>query len=348
MLKRIFCLIFSLIIILSLSSCEKQKQKFSKNYIEYFDTVCTVVGYEFSEDEFNKTCDFIESELEVYNQLYDIYKTYDNVNNIKTINKNAGKEPVKVDKKIIDLLKFSKEIYDKTNSTVNIAMGSVLKIWHNHREIGISEPENATVPGKTELLEANTHTDINNVIIDEENSTIYLKDSEMSLDVGAIGKGYATERIAQELINQGKTAYTLNFGGNIRTIGNKGDDTPWTAAVTNPDLTAENSTLLRVELSDCVFVTSGSYQRYYEVDGVRYHHIINPETLYPENNFASVSIYAKDSGIADALSTSLFNLSLEEGKRLISTFEGVEAMWVSSSGEITYTDGFKDIIIEDK
>lgn len=346
MLKRIFCLIFSLLLILSLSSCEKQKQKFSKNYIEYFDTVCTVVGYEFSEEEFNKSCEFIENELEIYNELYDIYKSYDGVNNIKTINKNAGKEPVKVDKKIIDLLKFSKEIYDKTNGTVNIAMGSVLKIWHNHREIGMSEPENATVPENSDLLEANNHTDINNLIIDEENGTVYLNDSKMSLDVGAVAKGYATERIAQDLISQGKTAYTLNFGGNIRTIGNKGDDTPWTAAVTNPDLTAENSTLLRVELSDCVFVTSGSYQRYYEVDGVRYHHIINPETLYPENNFTSVSIYTKDSGIADALSTSLFNLSLEDGKKLIATFEDAQAMWVTPGGEIFYTDGFKDIIIE--
>ena len=346
MLKKIFCLVLCLSIILSLSACQNKKQKFSKNYIEYFDTVCTVVGYEFSEKEFNKMCEFIDSELEVYNQLYDIYKSYDNVNNIKTINKNAGKEPVKVDKKIIDLLKFSKEIYDKTNGTVNIAMGSVLKIWHNHRELGMSEPENATVPEKNELLEANNHADINNLIIDEENCTVFLKDSEMSLDVGSVAKGYATERIAQDLISQGKTSYTLNFGGNIRTIGNKGDDTPWTAAVSNPDLTAENPTIMRVKLTDCVFVTSGSYQRYYEVDGKRYHHIINPETLYPENNFTSVSICAKDSGLADALSTSLFNLSLEDGKKLIASFEGAQAMWVTPSDEIFYTDGFKDIIIE--
>ena len=346
MIKRISSFVLCAVLIFSLSSCKKEPQKFSKNYIEYFDTVCTVVGYEFDEDEFNTTCEFIESELEVYNKLYDIYKSYDGVNNIKTINKNAGKEPVKVDKKIIDLLKFSKEMYDKSNGTVNVAMGSVLKIWHNHREIGMSEPENATVPENRKLIEASNHTDINNVIIDEENGTVYLTDSKMSLDVGAIAKGYATERIAQELIKQGKTAYTLNFGGNIRTIGNKGDGTPWTAAVTNPDLTAENSTLMRVALSDCVFVTSGSYQRYYEVDGVRYHHIINPETLYPENTFTSVSIYTNDSGVADALSTSLFNLSLEEGKTLVSTFEGAQAMWVTPDGEIYYTDGFKDIIIE--
>ncbi len=346
MFKRIFCFVLSLITIVSLSACSAKKQKFSKNYIEYFDTVCTVVGYEFDEEEFNKTCDLIEKELETYNNLYDIYKTYEGINNIKTINKNAGIEPVKVDKKIIDLLNFSKDIYIKTNGTVNVAMGSVLKLWHEHREIGMSEPENATLPLKNELLEANEHTNINDVIVDSENNTVFLKDGEMSLDVGAVAKGYATECIARLLTEQGKTAYTLNFGGNIRTIGNKGDDTPWTAAVTNPDLTAENTTIMRVKLSDSVFVTSGSYQRYYEVDGIRYHHIINPETLYPENNFTSVSIYAKDSGVADALSTALFNLSLEEGKKLISTFEGAEAMWVTPSGEISYTEGFKNIIIE--
>ena len=144
----------------------------------------------------------------------------------------------------------------------------------------------------------------------------------------------------------GKTSYTLNFGGNIRTIGNKGDGTPWTASVTNPDLTSENTSIMRVNLSDCVLVTSGSYQRYYEVDGVKYHHIINPATLFPENNFASVSIYSEDSGIADSLSTALFNLTIDEGKKLLSQFENTEAMWVTAEGEISYTDGFAEIIIK--
>ncbi len=346
MIRKITCLLLSITIIFCFSSCKSEKQKFTKTFIEYFDTASTVVGYEFDEEEFNKTCEFIEKQLEEYNNLYDIYKTYDNVNNIKTINQNAGKEAVKVDKKIIDLLVFSKEIYNKTNGNVNVAMGSVLKLWHEHREFGLSEPESATVPSKTELSKANNHTDINNVVIDTEKSTVYLKDSEMSLDVGAIAKGYATQCIAQSLTSMGKTSYTLNFGGNIRTIGNKGDDTPWTASVTNPDLTAENSSIMRVNLTDCSFVTSGSYQRYYEVDGVKYHHIINPKTLYPENNFTSVSIYAKDSGLADALSTALFNLSLEDGKKLLSAFEDAEAMWVTSNGEITYTDSFENIIIK--
>ena len=346
MIRRITSLLLCLIIVFALSSCKNEKQKFTKTFIEYFDTVSTVVGYEFDEEEFNKTCEFIENELRIYNELFDIYKSYENVNNIKTINQNAGKEPTSVDKKIIDLLIFSKEIYNKTNGNVNVAMGSVLKIWHKYREYGIAEPSDASLPSKSELLEASHHTDINNVIIDSEKNTVFLKDGKMSLDVGAVAKGYATECIAQALIKQGKTSYTLNFGGNIRTIGNKGDDSPWTASVTNPDLTAKNSSIMRVKLTDCVFVTSGSYQRYYEVDGVKYHHIINPNTLYPENNFTSVSIYAKDSGIADVLSTALFNLSLEDGKKLLSTFDNTEAMWLTPSGEISYTEGFKDIIIE--
>ena len=346
MIRRITSLFLCLIVILCLSSCKERKQKFTKTFIEYFDTVSTVVGYEYSEEEFNKTCDFIESELKSYNELYDIYNSYDNVNNIKTINKNAGKEPVKVDKKILDLLNFSKDIYNKTDGNVNVALGSVLSIWHTYRENGIAEPKNASLPPKSQLEKANEHTDINNVIIDMEKSTVYLNDSQMSLDVGAVAKGYATQRIAEELMQQGKTSYALNFGGNIRTIGNKGDDEPWTASVTNPDTTSENTSIMRVEVTNCVFVTSGSYQRFYEVDGKRYHHIINPSTLYPVNNFTSVSVYTDDSGIADVLSTALFNLTIEDGKELLSNFENAEAMWVMPNGEITYTDGFEKIIIK--
>ena len=341
---------FSLICLL-LCSCSSNQgeqgsktQKFTASYIEYFDTVCTVVGYEESEEDFNIVADKIETLLSNYNKLYDIYNTYEGVNNVKTINQNAGVKPVKVDNEIIKLIDFSAELYTLTNGTVNIAMGSVLNIWHNYRDMYVNSPEEAKLPEMGALQNANEHTDFNNIIIDRENSTVYLKDSNMSLDVGAVAKGYATEQIAKALIADGVTNYALNFGGNIRTIGAKGDGSDWSAAVTNPDKESEKPYLMNVKLNGQSFVTSGSYERFYTVDGVRYHHIIDPKTLMPNNTFTSVSILATDSGLADVLSTALFNLSYEEGNRVISNLEGVEAVWITAENEILYSQNFKDVI----
>ncbi len=327
---------------------ESKLQKFNVVYYNYFDTASTVVGYEETQAEFDAVCEDIEKQLREYNDLYDIYMNYEGVNNIRTLNLNAGKEPVKVDKRIIDLLDYSIGLYERTDGVVNIAMGSVLSIWHDYRNLYKEDLENAVLPPMDKLQEAAKHTDIKNVIIDRENSTVFLSDPEMSLDVGAVAKGYATEMIAQSLIAKGVNKYTLSFGGNIRTIGTKGDGTVWKTAVTNPDLSASEVKpyLMMVELCDQAFVTSGSYQRYYIVDGKSYHHIIDPSTLMPNDTFTSVSILSGDSGLADVLSTATFNLSYEDGKKLIESFEGVEAMWVTSDNKILYSDGFEKIIIE--
>lgn len=351
--KLISCVLVCSLIMCFVCSCnseqgeqESKLQKFSESYIEYFDTVCTVVGYEETEEEFNAVCEKIEAQLSEYNKLYDIYKSYEGVNNVLTINKNAGKEPVVVDKKIIDLIDFSAELYELTDGTVNIAMGSVLSIWHEYRSMYADNEEGAQLPIMGMLKEVAKYTNFEDIIIDREASTVFLKNSQMSLDVGAVAKGYATEQIAKSLIAEGVTHYALNFGGNIRTIGTKDDGTDWSAAVTNPDQTSEKPYIMKVSLRDQTFVTSGSYERFYTVDGVRYHHIIDPKTLMPNNTFSSVSVLADDSGMADALSTALFNLTYEEGKVLVDSLEGIEAVWVTADNEILYSENFKDIILE--
>ncbi len=352
MFKKIVCcaLICSLILALC-SSCTSEQskqgdelQKFSTTYIEYFDTASVIVGFEKDEDAFNKNCEFIEASLKEYNQLYDIYKSYEGINNIRTINKNAGIAPVKVDKKIIDLLDYCLEIYEITNGMTNVAMGSVLSIWHDYRTWGINDPSSAELPPMDKLKEASNHCDISKVQIDRENNTVYLSDPDMSLDVGAVAKGYATEQIGRALSQKGVKNYTLNIGGNIKTLGPKGDGLPWIAAVADPNPYSETGVIMNVELNAKVFVTSGSYQRYYTVDGKEYHHIIHPETLMPHNDFTAVSIYTDDSGLADALSTALFNMSYDEGKALVESLDNVEALWVTSNYEVHYSKGFEDII----
>lgn len=335
------------ILMASFCSCAKQKERFNETYFTYFDTASVIVGFEYEEESFKENCEFIKAELESYNALYDIYNYYEGVNNIRTINKNAGIEPVKVDKKIIDLLEYCKELYTLTNGKTNVAMGSVLSIWHDYREMYSEDSTGAKLPHMDVLKEAATHTDINNIIIDRENSTVFLNDKDMSLDVGAVAKGYATECIAKALEEKGVTNYTLNIGGNIRTIGPKGDGTPWITAVAKSEIAFNGEKAVRVKLDSHAFVTSGTYQRFYTVDGVDYHHIIDPETLMPKFDFISVSICCEDSGLADALSTAVFNMTLEEGKEFVNGFSGVEAMWITVEGKIHYSNDFDKIIMEE-
>ena len=319
---------------------------YTSTYLDVFDTVTQFKGYATSEEEFKEHADLLKAELETYHQLYNIYNSYEGINNLKTINLNAGVQPVEVDQKIIDLLKFSIDLYHKTDGQINIAMGSVLSIWHDYRNIGISEPERASLPPMEELEEAAKHMDINNIIIDEEASTVYLADSEMSLDVGSIGKGFAVQRIVDYAIELGYDHLIVNAGGNAFAIGPRTDGEPWKVGLQNPDLNAPDPVLTSINFANQCMVTSGDYQRYYVVDGVEYCHIIDPDTLMPADHFSAVSILSNDSGLADALSTALFCMTYEEGLELINSIENTEAIWVFEDGSIKYSKHFEDYIVE--
>lgn len=320
--------------------------KYDKVYLDYFDTVTEVTVYTEREQQFEQIARNFEAELQRYHKLYDIYHSYEGINNIKTINDNAGVTPVAVDKDIIRLLQFAVEQHDKTDGKVNVAMGSVLSIWHHYREAGMMNLEGAQVPDLEQLLRANDHTDIHLIQIDVEKSTVYLPDREMRLDVGAVAKGYAVQQIGEKMKKEGVTSALISVGGNVQTIGLRGDGAPWRVGVQNPEMNTGKAYLYALSLYDMALVTSGSYQRYYDVGDVRYHHIINPETLMPWNEYVSVTILCKDSGIADALSTAVFNMPFQQGENLIESMTDTEAMWVYPDGTEKYSSGFKSYIDE--
>lgn len=332
-----------------LSSCtvlpanETNLQKFSAYSFDYFDTVTTVTGYAESQEAFDEIADGILGELGEYHRLFTIYHRFEGLENLCTINElvNGAHRTVTVDRRIIDMLLYAKDMYHKTDGHVNIAMGSVLSIWHDYREIGMSDPASAELPPMEKLTAASEHTDINCLVIDEENSTVTLTDPAMKLDVGAIAKGYAVEMVAKRLEEQGITGFVLNVGGNVRTVGPKGNGEKWVVGIENPVDDEEKPYLAYLELAGQTIVTSGSYQRYYLVDGKRYHHIIDPETLMPSEGFVSVSILTKSSADGDALSTALFCMSFEEGLALIESIPDTEAMWVFQDGREETSSGFE-------
>lgn len=337
-------------ICLSLFSCKKadelKNEKYTEMVLETFDTVTTVIAFDNSKDAFNAHFKQFKQDLEQYDKLFSIYKKHEGITNLCDINEKAGKAPVKADEEIIELLKFGVDCYTKTNGAVNICMGSVLKLWHKAREASLDDPAKAYVPDKKALDEAAKHTDIKNLVIDEAASTVYFKDSEMSLDVGAIAKGYTAQKIADKIDAGGIwNDYVISLGGNVIAKGYKSpyNKTKWNIEIENPD---GEKTFEVLSVSGSSVVTSGDYQRYFTVDGKKYCHIINPKTNMPANKFKSVSIVCEDSALADALSTALFILPLEEGQRLIESLDGVEAMWADEKLNKIYSSGFPNYILK--
>ena len=347
--KRILFLLLcaALVPLLALQGCaapaKTEETQYKSTFLDLFDTVSQVIGYDTDKETFTEFANQVKGELAEYHALYDIYHD-DAAASIKTINDNAGIQPVAVDRRIIDLLLESREIYTITGGKTNVALGAVLEIWHQYREVGIDDPENAELPPMEALQAAAQHVNIGDMIIDEEASTVYLRDPLMALDVGAVAKGYATERAAETIEASGRTGVLLSIGGNVRAIGAKPDGSAWNVAIQNPDLESKQTGLFTLRINNLSVVTSGSYQRYYTVDGVKYNHIIDPETLMPTTYFIGISVVTADSGLADGLSTALFCMPLEQGKALVASLDGVEACWVLPDNTIEMTDGFRALI----
>lgn len=315
-------------------------ERFEREFFDLFDTASRITGYEKNRQEFEENAQWIYDRLAHYASLYDIYKDYPNLVNLKTVNDMAGKEPVAVAPEIIRLLQLGKQMHQKSDGRLNIALGPVLKKWHDARQEGAENPKAAKIPSMQELTEVNHFTDINKLVIDEAEGTVYLTEPQMRLDVGALGKGYAVEMVAREMQERGITGYLLNIGGNVRAVGQKLGEKPWKAGVQNPNTKSDQPYLEVVDLNDTALVTSGGYQRFYVVDGKEYHHIINPDTLMPADYFLSVSVVGLDEGKEDAHSTIAFNLPLQESIRYIESIPTIEAIWVLKNGEIVKSFGF--------
>ena len=313
-------------------------RRFEASFLTLFDTVTTIVGYAETEEDFRRTAQQLHDQLLEYHQMFDIYHEYAGINNLKTVNDRAGGEPVEVDSRLIDLLMFCRELDELTGGRVDVTMGSVLALWHEARGSGVDDPEHAALPDSGALKEAAEHTGFELLEIDREASTLRLTDPLARLDVGAVAKGYAVERVCQNA----PEGLLLSVGGNVRATGPKPGGEPWVVGVQEPDGGKEDY-LHTLYVSDSSVVSSGDYQRYYTVDGVRYHHIIDPDTRYPGTRWRTVTVLCADSGLADGLSTALFLLSQEEGEVLARQC-GAEALWVAADGTLSYTDGFQEAV----
>ena len=343
-----FAIIFFVVVALNFSSCNSYSDndlplpdsteygnltRYNDFFMELFNTLTVVVGYADSQEEFNYYRDIIFNELSRLHMLFDIYNEYPGINNIYTINKNAGIAPVEVDPVIIELIQVSKYAYYITNGTLNIALGPVLSLWHDHRN-----KEIPTLPSVESLLMANKYTNIEDIIIDEENHTIFLRYENMSLDVGSVGKGFAIDFAFQRAKEAGFEFFLLNVGGDVLTA--KGPPTRgyWNVGVENPDIGAQDVIDVVLANNMAVFV-SGDYQRFFVVDGVAYSHLIDPQTLMPATKFKSVTVLHPCALYAEILSVAAFIIDLESSFELLAR-HNAEALWVSNDNQIFTTSGY--------
>lgn len=314
-----------------------------KSYFSYFDTVSYVYSYAHdSAERFDERSAEVSTILKEYHQLFDIYHEYSGINNLCTVNRMAGGEPVEVDGKLIDFLCYAKELYALTDGEMNVMMGAVLSLWHDCRESASATPAEARLPDGDALKAAALHIDISLLEIDKAASTVRISDPLASIDVGALGKGYATEMAGRFLEEDGAYGYVLNIGGNIRTVGTKPDGSGWVTGIRDP-ADPDNSFAAALTISDTACVTSGVYERFFTVNGQRYHHIIDCDTLFPAEGFSSITVITKNSGLADALSTALFCMSYEDGRELART-AGADVVWIFFDGTVKATEGAESVM----
>lgn len=264
-------------------------------------------------------------------RLEEIMSTYIPLSDISRVNAAAGLYPVKAHKDLILAVKKALEFADMSGGAFNIAMGPAIDLWN--------VTGSNRIPSHQELAAIRPLIDYKNIIVDEKAGTIFLKDKGMKINLGGIGKGFATGYAYNVLTRHGIKSGIIAVAGDLKVFGKRPDDSLWNIGITHPR--KKDSIIARVHLTDMAISTSGDYERFFIKNGIRYHHILSPETLQPARGNQSVSIIAKDSATADALSTAIFALGPEKGLKLIEALPEAEGVIVRDDGRIEMSSGLK-------
>ncbi len=328
-----------------ISSSAAAYTKFSKVKLNIFDTEISLIGFTEKEEDFENSAAEVFSLLDRLDAVFDAYNGYNDLHNLYYVNRHAAKEPVVIPDELFDLISWCKNQWYLGRRTTNIAMGAVLSIWHDYRTAGIKNPDEAALPPMELLEAASSHTDFENVVLNSEKHTVFFSDPELTLDIGAVAKGYAADA-ACHLLSQSMPSFLLSLGGNVYAGKAPLDGRQnWAVGVQDPrakslgQVNGGSDILDIVDVTEQSVVTSGDYWRYYIVDGQRYHHIIDPDTLMPSRQMQSVTVVCQSSLLADFMSTTLFVQFYEDGCQLVESMDGVEAMWVLEDGTIKYSSG---------
>lgn len=345
-MKQKLILILSLILLLS--ACTKVPNRYSNVAIDigFNDAPVTFVAYTSSQAEFDRYFEQTKREFNYLGQLFDKYNNYTNLNNLKTINDNAGIQAIEVDQNLIDLLLYAKEWTTLSQNTFNITLGAVLNIWSDYRNEGkmlnSANPETfGRIPSLEILQQADACTGWDWVEIDDEANTVYIRKPCTQLDVGGIAKGFAADIVVKKLKDAGLTTAIINIGdSSIITIGTKPNGDEWGVGIAQPkrNVIFADGSVDTLYFKESIHIsTSGDNQNYYLADdGQYYHHLIDPVTLFPvKTPLHSVTIATSlSAGAAEALSKAMFILPYADALNLLTELqakypsETIEATWV--------------------
>lgn len=296
---------------------------------EHFGTILTITLYGSSEEKLKEV---IEKSFGECERLENIFSAKLKDSELSKLNEKAAIEPVEVSDELFYLIKEAL-VYNKlSEGALDVSIGKLIKLW----AIGT---ENQRIPDMEELKPYIAVNGCDKIIADEEKHTIAYTADSVDIDLGAIAKGYAADRIKEFICeNMENPKGILDFGGNIMTIGEKTDGSPWNVGITNPKEPSQVYAVVSVK-DKCV-VTSGNYERYFMEDGVRYHHIINPFTGYPaDEGIISSTIIGDNSMECDALSTACYIMGVDKALKLIDSIEGVEAVFIDDEGNTHTSKG---------
>lgn len=300
------------------------------------DTVNTIRIYNSEKKE------AVDGAFDEVSQIDDLFNIYDETSNVSQINRVAGEEPVELEDHTFTILEKGLEYAELSGGAFDPAIGALIKLW------GWGSENGPSVPGQEEVEATLPLVNYQDILIDQEAQTVEFNQSEMMIDLGAIAKGYAGELATDYLEAAGIETAFVNLGGNIVLLGEKPDGSPWRIGVQDPR--SDRGELMGLVVADTDYYdnrlsisTSGDYERYFEENGERYHHIISPFTGYSvDNGIASTTIVANDAVMADALSTGVFVLGLEAGLELAENVADFEVIFVTDERKVYLSSGLKN------
>lgn len=242
------------------------------------------------------------------------------------INANAGIQPIKVDDELFHLIKRSLRISKLSDGHFDISFASLDKVWYFHKPL-------VKIPDSTAIKNSIKHINYKHIILDEKARTVFLKDKGMKIGFGAIGKGYAAEKVKALLKSKGVKAGLINASGDIASWGDHPKTKAWKVAITNPN-TQNKDNIAWFDLHNSSVVTSGNYENYVTINNTKYTHIINPKTGWPVQDVKSVTLFANNAELCDALSTTVFVMGKNKGLELINKLKGIECIIIDNSDMI--------------
>lgn len=343
LLKKLVCILAIITTLFTIAGCtdNKSNQVVQQKYVSktdfYLDTVVDIKIY----NPNNKSAEVIDKAMKRIGALEKILSIHIEGSDLWNIKKNAGIKPVEVSKETMEVMKASLRYSEYTNGLFDITTGPLVDLW-------AINPPNGYVPTEEELQTSLSKINYNNMIIDEENNTILLKDEGMIANLGAIAKGYIADEVKEILVENDVKNAIINLGGNVLLVGGRADNSGFKIGVQDPN-SDRGAYLGIIDDRDLSVVSSGDYERYFEVEGKRYHHILNPATGYPaDNEIRQVTIISKFSIDGDGLSTSTFLLGLKDGMKLIERIDDVEGIFVTKDHKIYLTSGIRDSFVFDE